>query len=173
MTANNISPNVDNYFVGKGMVSIMPEGGSAFIDLGDVPTFEFTASVVKLEHFSSRAGIKVKDRSIVVEKSATVHMVMEEFTANNLVIALLGTLDSSGDVHTIDILSQGAYVAAVKFEGTNDVGARWTFNFPRVEFTPSKAISLIDDKWGQLEVTGDVVVVNNSFGTASAVLASA
>jgi hypothetical protein len=162
----NMSPNVDNYFVGKGIVTIQPWGTSGWIDIGNVPDFEFTAVITKLDHFSARAGIKVKDASIVVEKAATLKMIMEEWTAQNLSMALLGQSVSSGTIRTIDILSEGAYVASVKFDGTNDVGAHWNFEFPRVEFTPSKAITLIGDTWGSFEVTGDVVVVDNSFGTA-------
>lgn len=164
------SPNVENYQVGKGIVSIKLPTDIDYVDIGNVPTFEFTPAVTKLDHFTSRAGIKSKDLSVVLEKTATLKMVMEEFTARNLQLALLGVANVSDEAAvTIPILQDASIICAVKFHGTNDVGVKWDYEFPQVEFSPSAALALIGDTWGQIEVSGDVLYQegSDSFGTAT------
>lgn len=36
---------------------------------------------------------------------------------------------------------------------------------PSVSFGPSGSLNLISDEWGQIEITGEVLTVNGSFGT--------
>jgi hypothetical protein len=171
MTVNNLAPNTDNYFIGKGTVEFQKEGESGYRDVGNVAEFEVTPDVTKLDHYSSREGTRTKDRSVVTERSLTVRMVMEEFNADNLAMMLLGTVtDVSGDVKQIDIFAVNSVKGALKFTGTNDVGPKWTLEFPSVEFTPSDSFSPISDEWGQMEVTGEVLLSGGIFGTASAVL---
>ena len=140
----------------------------AFEDLGNVPEFEFTPNVEKLDHFSSRTGVRTKDKSVVLEASGTLRIVMEELTAKNLRLALLGTVstNTAGD-EEIDILADVTIAARVKFVGTNDIGRKLTWNFERVEFAPSGAINMISDEWLNFEITGEVVVVSGKFGTVS------
>lgn len=169
MGVSQTSPNVDNYYIGKGIVSIKLTGDAEFVDIGNVPEFEFTPELTKLDHFSSRAGVRSKDKSVVQEKAATLRMVMEEWTARNLALALLGTIDASDPNQVeIDIFSENSIRASVKFVGTNEVGPKWTFEYPIVEFIPTSAINPISDEWGQIEVTGDVLFddITGKWGTA-------
>lgn len=167
MAISLTSPAVDNYYVGKGIVYIKLEDDTDWIDIGNVSEFEFTPEVEKLDHFSSREGTKTKDRSIVVQRSATLRMVMEEWTARNLSLVLLGDIVESGNIVSIDIFATNVKVAQVRFVGLNDVGPKWTLEFPRVEFAPSSSINPISEEWGTLEATGEVVESNGTFGTAS------
>lgn len=169
MPVSQNSPNVENYYIGKGIVYIKRTEDADYVDVGNVPEFEFTPEIERLEHFSSRAGVRSKDRTVVLEKAATIRLVMEEWTARNLALALLGTVDNANpDEVTIDIFSLNSITAAVKFVGTNEVGPKWTFELPNVEFIPSAALNPISDEWGQIEVTGDVLFdeATQSFGTA-------
>lgn len=170
MTVSNSSPNVDNYFVGKGIVKWMGSSDVAFRDVGNVPTLEFTPALDKLDHFSSRSGVRTKDRSIVREKSATLRIVMEELTADNLALALMGTaaVSSPATIYSIDIFAESEITGYLRFIGQNDVGAKVQLDFPNVSITPSAAFSPISDEWGQLEFTAEVLadVDTGSFGTA-------
>lgn len=173
MTVNNLAPNSDNYFIGKGTVEFQKEGESGYRNVGNVAEFEITPEVTKLDHYSSMEGTKTKDRSVVTERSLTVRILMEEANADNMAMVLLGTVtDQSGDVKAIDIFSVNSVIGALKFTGTNDVGPKWTYEFPRVEFVPSAAFSPISDEWGQMEVTGEVLLSGGIYGTATAVLPS-
>lgn len=161
------SPDIRNYIVGKGIVAFKQDGETAFRDVGNVPSFEFTPTIEKLDHFSSREGVKTKDRSVVLSKSGSIKMVMEEWTAENLAIALLGaaSVNSSAE-DEIDIFSENAVSGILKFTGTNEVGPKWEYIFNKVDFIPSSAINPISDEWGALEVTGEAAAVAGSFGKA-------
>jgi hypothetical protein len=169
-----LSPNIGNYYIGKGIVSVKLLGESTYVDCGNCPTFEFMAKVTQLDHYSSRTGVRVKDFTAVTEISGTLNMVLEEFTARNMGFALLG-LPSGGpstSPDVIDIFANPVIYGAVKFVGENDIGPIWTVNFPLVKLSPSKALSLIGNQWGTIDLEGDVLYdqLAATFGTASASL---
>jgi hypothetical protein len=162
------SPNVLNYYIGKGEVSFKKDGDVAFRDLGNVTVFEFVPAIEKLEHFSSREGVRTKDRTVVIQKSGQVNLTMEEFTAVNLAIALLG--DVSSDTlgrEVIEIFSSNAVSGELKFRGTNEVGPRYLWHFLKVDFIPGESVSPLSDEWGEMQLTGDVSAVGGSFGTVT------
>jgi len=172
-----VSPNVGNYYIGKGILSIMLLGEDEYTDCGNAPTFEFIAKVTQLDHYSSRSGIKIKDYVAVTELNGTLTMVLEEFTARNLGMALMGTVNQTGaspaEEVTIDVFTNPIIQGACKFVGTNDIGANFTAIFPLVQFTPSKALSLIGATWGQIDLSGDVLgdPITGSFGTVTTTMA--
>lgn len=166
-----LSPNIGNYYIGKGIVSTKILGESAYVDSGNVPQFEFLAKVTQLDHFSSRTGVRIKDFTAVTELAGTLTMQMEEFTARNMGFALLGipTGGPSPTPDTIQIFANPVIYASVKFVGTNDIGPIWTVVFPLVRLSPSKALSLIGNAWGTVDLEGDVLFdhATGGFGTAT------
>lgn len=163
---SHTSPDIRNYYIGKGNVEFMIDGDTVWRHVGNVVSFEFTPTIDKLDHFSSMEGVKSKDRTVVLSKAGTIKMVMEEWTAENLAMALIGahSINSSG-LDEIDIFSEEQVSGKLRFTGTNEVGPKWQLTFNKVDFLPSGAINPISDEWGQLEVTGDVSTVGGSFGT--------
>lgn len=161
------APDIRNYYIGKGTVAFKKDGESDFRLLGNVILFEFTPAIEKLEHFSSQEGVRTKDRTVVLSKSGTIRLQMEEWNPENMAIALLGeqSVNSGGEAE-IDIFSENAVSGVLKFTGTNEVGPKWEMIFNKVDFIPSAALSPITDEWGALEISGDVSAVNGSFGTA-------
>lgn len=138
----------------------------AFRDLGNVPEFEFTPEIERLDHFSSRTGIRSKDKSVVLEKGGTLRIVMEELTADNLALALMGAVSTNtAGEKEIDLMSEDVIAAKVKFVGTNLVGRIATWIFERVEFAASAATNPISDEFMQFEVSGEVLAVAGKFGT--------
>jgi len=178
VAASILSPNVGNYYIGKGICSIKLLGETDYVDCGNVPAFEFLAKVTQLDHFSSRTGVKIKDFSAVTELAGTLTMQMEEITARNLAFALMGTLTEPGgspvdeNIH-IEIFTDAVIQGAVRFVGTNDIGMRVTVNFPLVQFTPAKAMAFIGASWGTVDLSGDVLAdqATGSFGTLTASVA--
>ena len=170
MPVSVLSPNTDNYIIGKGIVYIKGEADPDYVDVGNVPEFEVTPNIESLDHFSSRAGTRSKDKSVIQTKSMTLRLVLEEFTPRNLGLALLG-VPNTADVNgiTIPVFQENAITVAVKLVGTNDIGPKWTYEFPEVDFKPSAAIALISEEWGQLEVEGEILYQSgsDSFGTAT------
>lgn len=168
------SPNIGNYYIGKGVVSIKLKGESSFVDAGNCPQFDFMAKVTSLDHYSSRTGVRVKDFVAVIEVSGTLTMVLEELTARNVGLVLLGlpTGGPSPSPDSISVFANPVIYAAVKFVGGNDIGPQYTVTFPLVKLTPSKAISLIGTTWGVVELEGDVLFdgTTSTFGTATVTL---
>lgn len=229
MAVSNTSPNTDNYFIGKGIVYWQNDGETTWRDLGNVPEFEVSLNIDKLDHFSSREGTRKKDKSVIREQGGTVRMVLEELTASNLAMALMGTetaavvnLSTTGDISTgsnivtglaattnlvdgrryavaatgipagatgtfdtsddsltldmdatattadvaltitgaisLDIFSLSEKKGKIRFVGTNDVGAKATYDLNNVSLTPSSSFNPISDEWGNFEVTGEILV---------------
>ncbi len=164
------SPNVNNYGVLKGNVYFTPSGGGTRRHLGNAPQFQIELGVDKLDHFSSMTGVKTKDQSIVLEKTCTLTMVLEEITLKNLQLALLGGAIAS-DTDTTNGGLQGFEIGAVaqnngviELIGSNDVGPKYVMTLYSVNLAPDGAIDFIGDDWAGLQITGDVLAVNGSFG---------
>lgn len=161
------TPNPLNYFIGKGIIKFTPTGGQER-DLGNAPEIELTPNIEKLDHFSSRAGVRSKDRSIVLEKGMSLRIVLEEITAANLALLLLGgeiSSDTDGS-SSFAIFAESEITGAIAFEGTNDVGNKVMITLPNVSFGPSGSFSPISDEWGSIEITGEVLATEHSDGTS-------
>lgn len=154
--------SVNNYTIGKGIVSIKKVGDASYTDLGNCSSFEFTPAIEKLEHFSSREGVKTKDKTVVLSKSGTLRIVLDEWSDENIALAVLGTTDSAG---AISIFSENSVSCSIKIEGTSEVGIAKTWEFYSVDIIPAGTISLISDDWMTIELEGECAAVNGSFGT--------
>jgi hypothetical protein len=167
------SPDIRNYTVGKGSVFIRVTGETNFRHIGNCPTFEFTPTIEKLEHFSSMAGVRTKDRTEVLSKTGTLNIVMEEITIENLRLALLSSAisDESGGDKSIPIFDSNAVRCEVKFVGNNDIGPKYEWYFGVVDILPSDAIPVISEEWMQISIEGECSVISgsDSFGTVQQV----
>src|SRR5262252_7631182 len=161
------SPNTDNYLIGKGICLFKLDGADEFRHMGNVNSLEITPAVEKFEHFSSMEGTKTKDLTLVLSKSGEIKIVMEEATAENIAMLMLGDVDESayGTGTTIDLFSRSSLTGAFRFYGNNDQGPRWFIDIPRVTFNPSGAFSPISEELAQMEVTGDWEVKDGDWGT--------
>lgn len=171
IASSNSSPNIGNYYIGKGNVYIKLLGEPEFLHVGNCPTFEFEAKVTQLDHYSSMTGVRVKDFTAVTELNGTLSIILEEFSARNMGLALLG-LPVGGPSpvpDVIDIFSDPVIYGSVRFVGENDIGPRWTVDFPLVSLKPNKALSLIGNEWGTISLMGDVLFDHETggFGTAT------
>jgi hypothetical protein len=162
-----VSPSTENYYVGKGKLSFKPTGATTFRDLGNVTELETTPNLTTLEHFSSREGVKKKDKEVVTEKKLTVRLVMDEWTAENLAMALLGdvSVDTNGN-SVVDIFSRNAFEGELKYEGTNEIGPQMDIDLFKVAFKPGKSLNPISDEWGNIEIEGEALANDlGKFGT--------
>ena len=162
-----VSPSTDNYYVGKGKLSFKLTGATTFRDLGNVTELETTPNLTTLEHFSSREGVKKKDKEVVTEKKMTVRLVMDEWTADNLAMALLGdvSVDTDGN-SVVDIFSRNTFEGELKYEGTNEIGPQMDINLFKVALKPGKSLNPISDEWGNIEIEGEALANDlGKFGT--------
>jgi hypothetical protein len=97
-----LSPDVENLLLGRGRVLFdrFDANGAAqgYIDLGNAPDFSVNISKESLPHYSSRAGIKVKDLEVLKEIASSFQFTLEEFSLLNLALAFLGTTSASNQV---------------------------------------------------------------------------
>src|SRR5512139_159160 len=116
------APSITNYAIPKGVVTYTPTGGS-LTQLGNCSNFTYTPDVVKKDHFSSMAGIRTKDLSVVSQLAATIKMVLDEINEFNLSLFLLaesGTASLGG-------LTDTNLTGELVFTGGNDIGPLMTF----------------------------------------------
>jgi len=124
-----LSPNTDNYLLGRGRIYFDRFSASGqrqgWIDLGNAPDFSVTISKETLAHYSSRAGLRVKDLEVVRELASSFSFTLEEFSLKNLEIAFLGT--SSAANQTSGSLSAADFTA--RHDKWVSVGKRKLSNF--------------------------------------------
>ena len=140
------SPNVNNYHIGKGIVSFKETGATDFVDIGNSPSFTYTPLANKLEHFSSRLGVKTKDFTAITQVGATIKFTLDEVTGLNLSFFALAeqSTDTDGNV-ILSGLSKAVFTGDIKVVGTNDIGQQVDFT-AAVMFVPSGDFSFITDK---------------------------
>ena len=160
-----VSPDVQNYHIGKGIVSFQEAGGSTYTDLGNAPSFVYEPTIEKLEHFSAREGVKTKDFTAVTTVSAKITMELDEITALNLGFFALGEVDTTvpGAI-TIDGLSKTEFTGDIKVVGTNDIGQHVDFT-ATVSFVPSGDFSFITDSddFSTIEIEAEVMKDTDGF----------
>lgn len=159
-----ISPNTNNLIIGKGNVYFTPVGGGKR-HMGNCPKASIEVVIEKLEHFSSMEGVKTKDLTVIVQKSAKMSLVLEEFNYHNVAMAVLGTVSEGSDGIEIAMGAADSVTGEVEFVGTNAVGPKWRVVLLNVSFTPSSPFELISDEWGQIELEGDVAFTGATYGT--------
>lgn len=86
--------NSTDYTLGKGIVMIQEEetfdSEKGYRDLGNAPAFNLSVESETLEHYSSRAGLKVKDADIVTSMKAKGTLTLDVPDLNNLNLWLYG-----------------------------------------------------------------------------------
>lgn len=139
-----------------------------WVDIGNCPTFEFQPETTKIEHFSSRSGVRERDLTVITERKGTLNITMDEWSPANIALAILGTTTGSAGSSVTEIFGSTSILAQVKLTMTNDVGKKYEWYFKNVSFTPNNTVSIIGDSWGELQMTGDVSAdASGSFGIAT------
>ena len=92
------SPSTDNYTLGKGVVYFDKYDftNTEYLgerDLGNAPAFTFNLALEKLEHFSSRGGLKAKDKEIISQITPGVTFTLDEVNKDNLAMLTLATIN--------------------------------------------------------------------------------
>src|SRR6266699_881329 len=92
-------PSPLNYFIGKGILSWKGSTDINYRDLGNTPLFEITPQTSRKDHYSARKGIRFLDSNPVDSKRYSCKFHMEEWTLDNMALALMGTIDSANLLH--------------------------------------------------------------------------
>ena len=108
-----VSPSTDNYTLGKGIVYFNKKNVSTGLyegerDLGNAPSFSFNIALEKLEHFSSRGGLKAKDKEIISQISPSINFTLDEINKENIALLTLG--DTVSVVQTAGVAVEEAVI---------------------------------------------------------------
>lgn len=154
MGAPRTPPSVDNYMIGKGILSIAKwTGGVAgsYEDIGNCSKFEFEMTEQTIEHYSQRTGLKTQDQETVIQTGYTVNFTLDEISVENMRMFLKGTLSGTRIIYANQNVNQQY---ALKFVADNPVGPNYNFEFWKVKLTPNGAFSLISDEYTTMSFTG-------------------
>lgn len=144
------SPDVDNYSIGKGVLSIGVWDGNtppaALTDVGNAPSVEVEHTVERLPHYSSRAGLRVKDKNPVIQSDYIVNFTLDEMAVHNLNLFVGGT-EEEGVIHALKV-TDAEY--QLKFVQDNPLGPNRTYWFWKASLSPSGPLSLVGEDWMQM-----------------------
>lgn len=87
--------NIGNQTLGRGKVYVsefLPgtHTPAGWRYVGNTPSFSLNVAQTKLDHFSSDAGVRVKDKSVVLQVDVTGNLVLDDININNLSIFFMG-----------------------------------------------------------------------------------
>lgn len=149
------SPDVSLYTLGKGILKIGEWVGttppSALVDVGNCPKFDVEVTETALDHFSSRAGTKTKDKTVVVEVGYNLTFDLDEVSLKNMKMFLKANL-SGGNILLANTALSREY--AVLFTADNPAGPNESWEFHRLKLAPAGGLSLIGDAWMAMSFKG-------------------
>ena len=171
-----VSP--DNYTLGKGIVSFNKKVGDHFmgeLDLGNCPEFSFNVSIEKLDHYSSRGGLRAKDKEVISQVSPGVTFTLDEISEENLALLTLADIEivTQAAATVVDEEPGAAYAGTMLALANRNIDAvgvavELADTTPLVEGTDYTVdTSLKDDKIGRIRFldtytgpAGDLVKVS-------------
>lgn len=108
------TPSVNNYILGRGSLywsSYDPVANTYSVErhLGNAKEVTIAMGVTKLDHFSSMAGLKAKDKSVISQIAPTIGFTLEEFEEENWKLLTFGqatsTTQTADDSNSVVIAS--------------------------------------------------------------------
>jgi hypothetical protein len=146
-----IPHNTDLYALGRGVLYIkdFEAADSTYAEMGNAPTIEVEPTYEQLDHYSSQAGLRTKDKTVILQAEYTVNFELDEIAAINLNKYLMGTIS----VNVISGLQGTTQEYTLKFCTDNPVGQNSTWVFHRCNLRPNGAMSLIGAEWQMMAMT--------------------
>lgn len=91
------SPNTDNYTLGKGIVyfDLLDADTGEYTgerDLGNATELSYSLATEKLEHYSSRGGLRAKDKEVISQITPSLKFTLDELSEANLALLTLADL---------------------------------------------------------------------------------
>jgi hypothetical protein len=145
--------STDNYAIGKGILYIAEWSGTTpptdpadFSDMGNASSIEIEPTVERLAHYSSRTGLRTKDKNPVIQSEYMVTFELDEIAAANVARYLMGEVTGAKN-HIVYGMTQTDQEYALKFVSDNPLGPNQTWKFHRGTMTPNGAMQLIGEEW--------------------------
>jgi len=122
------SPSTKNYTLGKGKLYFDKLDASTGLpmgerDLGNAPSIAFNVTLEALEHFSSRSGLKAKDKKQISQVTPQFNFQLDEISADNLAMFVMS---DSEDVNQAAATGQEKALTSVEPNMSYDLEKRAT-----------------------------------------------
>lgn len=159
----------DNLVLGRGKIFFTPYAfnestGGVKGYFGNTPSLALAQTNTKLEHYSSEAGLKVKDKSIILQSDMTLTFATDNMNLGNMTLWFAGSGSGAGpgdmpvDLGDLSVIAMStAIYGAITFESDNPVGDNVNYWFPYVNLTPNGNLDLKGDAWQQMSFTGEAL----------------
>lgn len=151
-------PDVLNYHYGAGALYFKADDiDVAERHLGNIPELTYTSEVTEEKHKQSMSGIKSTDFTYITELSATISATLEEITAENLALFVLGTVgtNTAGDKE-VGGLTQTRIMGDLKYISDQPYGQTIEF-YCRAQVRPNGDLSLIAEGLTNIPVQFEVL----------------
>jgi hypothetical protein len=164
-------PENGNYTLGKGRLyfdqfalGTKTKQGERY--LGNTPEFNLTSESEELEHFSSDAGVRVKDDSVLLELTRSGTFITDHISPDNLALFFLGSAgvlsqaSATGVVSNLAAVKQGLYyqlgTSPTQVEGVRNVASVVVTD----DATPTPNTYDLNDDYTLDAVSGRIQIVN-------------
>jgi len=139
--------STDNYTIGKGILSVGNVAASpSFFEMGNCPSVSLELTEERLEHFSSRGGLKNRDLYPLIQVKYSLTIDCDEITVDNLLKFVKGTQIGDQILAFQDLAKE----YSVKFEEDNPIGPSRTWIFHRGILSSNGALQAIGDDWKKI-----------------------
>lgn len=140
------TPSPQNYTLGKGILYFdkynpSTEKHEGARDLGNSPEVSMSVAPEKLEHFSSRGGLKVKDKTVVSEMAMSISFSLDEPNTENLALMFMADQES---------VSQAAATAAEVDIANPNKGRYYNLNHKAIE---AESVEVVDNETSPVTYT--------------------
>lgn len=159
----------DNLVLGRGKLFFTPypvglKTGGVKGFLGNVPSVSIAQTSTQLDHYSSQAGLKVKDQSIVLQSDQIITFDSDNVSVGNMTLWFGGNdndalpTDAPTDIGAIAIVgAQKPIYGALTFEADNPVGENKNYWWPFVNLRPTGNLALLGDTWQTMSFTAEAL----------------
>lgn len=170
-------PDTGDYALGRGIVYIasldandQPDD-AGWRDVGNAPEFNINVTREELDHYSSRGGLRVKDKTITLQQDVSLTFQLDEINDQNLALFFSGeTADhtNAAIVGASNVILTSSVVLGRWYDLVNSAGERLydvdIANLTVEETTPTTLVSgtdfILDSEMGRIFIKSDAVNVS-------------
>lgn len=163
-------PAIDNDLVlGRGKIMFQPyllneTSGGVRGDFGNAPTFTLATTSQSLDHYSSRKGLKVLDRTVVLQEDQSATFTLDEINLGNMAfwfgvdIDGVEPADAPADLGDLQLIGDAKSIyGGLFFEADNPIGGNRNFWWPYVNLQPNGNFDMLGDTWQTMGFTAKIL----------------
>lgn len=163
----------DNLVLGRGKLFFTPYAPNAISVgtvttlrgyFGNTPQLTLASANTKLDHYSAEGGLKVKDRSVLLQTDVTLTFDTDNIDVANLMLwfggKTAGTVptDAPTGVGTLALIGAAHQIfGSIEFLSDNAIGTNMNYWFPYVNLAPNGNFALKGDAWQTLSFTAEAL----------------